>query len=177
MGIWPEQSGPNFLLYQTKVVQYLKEIRDSMGSGFQNIINEGELAEESLRGVCFNILDVELHPDSIHRGDGQIIPTIRRVYYAEDTATPRYEEQYLCDISTPSEIMSGDCRCFSQRRRVMSLMKKMFRHIYLSLNLSGSLLILEAWLLDKLSHNEYFLIGILLIKILLMWKAYEITMI
>ena len=79
MGIWPEQSGPNFLLYQTKVVQYLKEIRDSMGSGFQNIINEGELAEESLRGVCFNILD-----DSIHRGDVQIIPTIRRVYYAAE---------------------------------------------------------------------------------------------
>jgi len=50
-----------------------------MGSGFQNIINEGELAEESLRGVCFNILD-----DSIHRGDVQIIPTIRRVYYAAE---------------------------------------------------------------------------------------------
>ena len=53
MGIWPEQSGPNFLLYQTKAVQYLTEIRDSMESGFQNIINEGVLAEESLRGYVF----------------------------------------------------------------------------------------------------------------------------
>ena len=32
------------------------------------------------------------------------------------TTTPRYQEQYLCDISTPSEIMSGICRYFSQRR-------------------------------------------------------------
>ena len=46
-----------------------------MESGFQNITKEGVLAEESLRGVRFNILDVELHPDAIHRGGGQIIPT------------------------------------------------------------------------------------------------------
>ena len=34
------------------------------------------------------------------------------------TATPRYQKPvYLCDISSSSEIMSGVCRCFSQRRR------------------------------------------------------------
>ena len=117
----PEQSGPNFLVDQTKAVQYLNEIRDSMESGFQNITKEGVLAEESLRGVRFNILDVELHPDAIHRGGGQIIPTARRVYYAaEMTATPRYQEPvYLCDISTPSEVMSGVYQCFSQRRGVV----------------------------------------------------------
>ena len=117
----PEQSGPNFLVDQTKAVQYLNEIRDSMESGFQNITKEGVLAEESLRGVRFNILDVELHPDAIHRGGGQIIPTARRVYYAaEMTATPRYQEPvYLCDISTPSEVMSGVYQYFSQRRGVV----------------------------------------------------------
>ena len=91
----------NGLFDQTKAVQYLNKIRDSMESGFQNIRKEGVLTEESLRGVLFNILDIELYPDSIHRGGSQIIPTVRYVYYiVEMTATPRYQEQYLCDIST-----------------------------------------------------------------------------
>ena len=43
-----------------------------------------------MRGIRFNILDVELHADAIHRGGAQIIPTARRVYYAcEITANPR----------------------------------------------------------------------------------------
>ena len=105
----PDQSGPNFLIDQTKAVQYLNEIRDSMEGAFQNVTKEGVLAEENLRGVRFGIQDVELHNDAIHRGGGQIIPTARRVYYAcEMTATPRYQEPiYLCNIATPSDVMSG----------------------------------------------------------------------
>jgi elongation factor 2 len=117
----PEASGPNFLVDQTKAVQYLNEIRDSMEGAFQNVTKEGVLAEESLRGVRFNIMDVELHNDAIHRGGGQIIPTARRVYYASEiTAQPRYQEPvYLCDISTPSDVMNGVYQCFSQRRGVV----------------------------------------------------------
>lgn len=117
----PDASGPNFLVDQTKAVQYLNEIRDSMESAFQNVTKEGVLAEESLRGVRFNIQDVELHNDSIHRGGGQIIPTARRVYYASEmTAKPKYQEPvYLCSISTPQEVMNGVYQCFSQRRGVV----------------------------------------------------------
>ena len=117
----PDQIGPNFLIDQTKAVQYLNEIRDSMESAFQNITKEGVLAEENLRGVRFGIQDVELHNDSIHRGGGQIIPTARRVYYASEiTASPRYQEPiYLCNIATPQEVMSGVYQCFSQRRGVV----------------------------------------------------------
>ena len=57
----PDQSGPNFLIDQTKAVQYLNEIRDSMEGAFQNVTKEGVLAEENLRGVRFGIQDVELH--------------------------------------------------------------------------------------------------------------------
>ena len=117
----PDQAGPNFLVDQTKAVQYLNEIRDSMEGAFQNVTKEGVLAEESLRGVRFNIQDVELHNDSIHRGGGQIIPTARRVYYASEmTAKPRYQEPvYLCSISAPQDVMSGVYQCFSQRRGVV----------------------------------------------------------
>ena len=117
----PDQCGPNFLVDQTKSVQFLNEIRDSMEAAFQNVTKEGVLAEESLRGVRFNIQDVELHNDAIHRGGGQIIPTARRVYYASEiTANPRYQEPiYLCNISTPQDVMSGVYQCFSQRRGVV----------------------------------------------------------
>ena len=35
-----------------------------------------------MRGCRFNLYDVALHADAIHRGGGQIIPTTRRVLYA-----------------------------------------------------------------------------------------------
>ena len=53
-----------------------------------------------MRGIRFNIYDVALHTDAIHRGGGQIIPTARRVLYAcQLTAEPRLcEPVYCCEI-------------------------------------------------------------------------------
>ena len=53
-----------------------------------------------MRGVRFDIHDVTLHADAIHRGGGQIIPTTRRVLYACClTAAPRLlEPVYLVEI-------------------------------------------------------------------------------
>lgn len=114
----PENNGPNLLIDQTKAVQYLNEIRDAMESSFQWATKEGVLAEENMRGIRFNILDVEIHRDPAHRGGSQIIPAARRAYYAaEVTASPRFlEPVYLVDISTPNEVMNGIYQTFSQRR-------------------------------------------------------------
>ena len=53
-----------------------------------------------MRNIRFNIYDVTLHADAIHRGGGQIIPTARRVLYAcMLTADPRIMEPvYLVEI-------------------------------------------------------------------------------
>lgn len=53
-----------------------------------------------MRGVRFNIHDVTLHTDAIHRGGGQIIPTTRRALYAcQLTANPTLMEPvYLVEI-------------------------------------------------------------------------------
>lgn len=53
-----------------------------------------------MRGVRFDIHDVTLHADAIHRGGGQIIPTARRCFYASVlTAAPRLMEPvYLVEI-------------------------------------------------------------------------------
>ncbi|KAL7976109.1 hypothetical protein Chor_008357 [Crotalus horridus] len=65
-----------------------------------DITKGGALCEENLRGVRFDVHDVTLHADAIHRGGGQIIPTARRCLYAcMLTAQPRLMEPiYLVEI-------------------------------------------------------------------------------
>jgi elongation factor 2 len=117
----PDNVGPNFVVDQTKAVQFLNEIRDSIENAFQWATREGVVAEENMRGVRYNILDVELHADAVHRGGAQIIPTARRVFYAaEYTAEPRFQEPvYLVDIATPNDVMNGIYQCFNQKRGVV----------------------------------------------------------
>ncbi|XP_064390604.1 elongation factor 2b-like [Halichondria panicea] len=119
--IWsfgPDGTGPNLLVDVTKGVQYLNEIKDSMVAGFQWAAKEGVLCEENLRAVRFNVHDVTLHTDAIHRGGGQIIPTTRRVLYAcMLTATPRMMEPiYLVEIQCPEAAIGGIYKVLNRRR-------------------------------------------------------------
>ena len=63
------------------------------------------MCEENMRGVRFNIYDVTLHTDAIHRGGGQIIPTARRCLYACIlTAKPAVlEPVYLVEIQVSTK--------------------------------------------------------------------------
>jgi elongation factor 2 len=119
--IWcfgPDTMGPNILVDCTKGVQYLNEIKDSVVAGFQWASKEGVLCDENLRGVRFNIYDVTLHTDAIHRGGGQIIPTARRVLYASAlTAAPRMMEPvYLVEIQCPENAVGGIYGVLNKRR-------------------------------------------------------------
>merc|ERR1711962_1043491 len=119
--IWcfgPDTNGPNILVDCTKGVQYLNEIKDSCIAGFQWASKEGVLCDENLRGVRFNIYDVTLHADAIHRGGGQIIPPARRVLYASLlTAKPRIMEPvYLVEIQCPENAVGGIYGVLNRRR-------------------------------------------------------------
>jgi len=119
--IWcfgPEGTGPNLLVDTTKAVQYLNEIKDSCVAGFQWASKEGACAEENLRGVRFNIMDVTLHSDSIHRGTGQIMPTTRRVMLASQLlSTPGLQEpMFLVEIQVPESAQGGVYSCLNVRR-------------------------------------------------------------
>jgi len=119
--IWcfgPEGTGPNLLVDCTKGVQYLNEIKDSVIAGFQWATKESVLCEENMRGVRFNIYDVTLHADAIHRGGGQIIPTARRCFYAcMLTAQPRVMEPvYLVEIQCPETAVGGIYGVLNRRR-------------------------------------------------------------
>lgn len=119
--IWtfgPETTGPNILVDTSKGVQYLNEIKDSVAAAFQWSTKEGPLCDENVRGVRFNICDVQLHTDAVHRGGGQIIPTARRVLYgATLTAQPRIMEPiYLVEIQCPENAMGGIYSTLNKRR-------------------------------------------------------------
>jgi len=117
----PETSGPNFLVDSTKAVQYLQEIKDSMEAAFQWATKEAVMTEENMRGIRFNVMDVSVHADAVHRGGGQIIPTARRVYFAAElTAGPRFQEPiFLCEIQAPYDAMGGIYQTLTQRRGIV----------------------------------------------------------
>eukprot|EP01122_Echinamoeba_exundans_P009366 TRINITY_DN329_c2_g1_i1.p1 TRINITY_DN329_c2_g1~~TRINITY_DN329_c2_g1_i1.p1 ORF type:complete len:880 (+),score=262.70 TRINITY_DN329_c2_g1_i1:181-2640(+) len=119
--IWcfgPEGSGANLLVDVTKAVQYLNEIKDSFVAAFAWSTKEGALCDENMRSVRFNIHDVVLHTDAIHRGGGQIIPTARRVLYAAElTAQPALQEPvYLVEIQCPESAIGGIYGVLNRRR-------------------------------------------------------------
>jgi len=119
--IWcfgPDTNGPNLMIDCSKGVQYLNEIKDSVVAGFQWATKEGCLCDENMRNCRFNIYDVTLHADAIHRGGGQIIPTARRVLYAcMLTAEPRLMEPvYLVEIQCPENAVGGIYGVLNRRR-------------------------------------------------------------
>jgi elongation factor 2 len=119
--IWcfgPDTSGPNVFVDNTVGVQYLSEIKDHVVSAFQWATKEGCLAEEPMRGIRYNLFDVTMHADAIHRGAGQIMPTARRCMYACSlTAEPSLcEPVFLVNITAPEGALGGIYSCLNKKR-------------------------------------------------------------
>jgi len=119
--IWcygPETAGANVVVDETQGVQYLLEIKEHVNSGFQWVSKEGPLCEENMRGIRFNLRDVTLHADSIHRGAGQLMPATRRVCFAAElTGSPTLQEPvFLVEITCPQDAMSGVYNTLNMRR-------------------------------------------------------------
>ncbi|CAD8210299.1 unnamed protein product [Paramecium pentaurelia] len=122
--IWtfgPNDTGPNILCNQTTAVQYLNEIKESMQFAWQISTKEGALCQENMRGVRVNILDCVLSAETIYRGEGQIIPTARRLYSAcELTAQPRLQEPILLtEVTVPNQVTAGVYQCLSIRKGII----------------------------------------------------------
>jgi elongation factor 2 len=72
-----DQSG-NMLIDETKGVQFLQESMDSIRSGFDDVIHNGPIAHEAVRGVKFVLHHFVPHEDPAHRGLAQLMPATRR---------------------------------------------------------------------------------------------------
>ncbi|KAJ2650862.1 translation elongation factor 2 [Coemansia sp. RSA 1250] len=119
--IWafePEEKPANLMIDSTKGVQYMNEIKDHCISGLRWAVATGPCADEPLRGIRFNINDVTLHADSIHRGAGQIITACRNVVYASILmAQPTLQEPiYLVEVQCPDSAMGGVYSVLNRRR-------------------------------------------------------------
>jgi len=119
--IWafgPDGEGPNIIVDATKGCQFMHDIKDSLVTGFNVVTANGVMCDENVRGMRINVNDTTLHPDSIHRGGGQLIPVSRRVFYAcQLKAKPRLQEPYfLVEITCPSDCSGAVYSCITQKR-------------------------------------------------------------
>jgi len=114
----PPDATANVLVDCTKAVQYLNEIKDSMVGAFIQASACGILCEEAIRGVRFNVMDITMHADAIHRGAGQIMPPCKRAMYACQirSGPTLLEPMFLADIMVPRNALAGVYSTLNQRR-------------------------------------------------------------
>jgi len=122
--IWcfgPETTGPNMVVDVTKGVANINEVKDHFATAFQWASKEGVLCDENMRGCRFDVHDLTMHADAIHRGGGQMIPTARRNYYGcVLTAKPRMlEPVFMVEIQTVEHAMGGIYGVLNKRRGIV----------------------------------------------------------
>ena len=86
-----------------------------------NVLRQGPLCEEKLRGVLFKITDAQLHQDPMHRGVGQVLPMASRSCKAAFLASePRLMEPvFKCVITTDEDRRGAVYNCLGDRRGVV----------------------------------------------------------
>lgn len=123
--IWafgPEETGPNILvddtLPSTTDKKLLRGVQESIKQGFSWGTREGPLCEEPIRNTKFRITSVELAPEAIYRGGGQVIPTARRAIYSSFLmAGPRLMEPvYTCAMTGPADSIASLYTVLMKRR-------------------------------------------------------------
>eukprot|EP00457_Paulinella_chromatophora_P001051 gb/GEZN01001053.1/.p1 GENE.gb/GEZN01001053.1/~~gb/GEZN01001053.1/.p1 ORF type:complete len:884 (-),score=157.77 gb/GEZN01001053.1/:335-2986(-) len=108
----------NVLVDTTKAVQYLHEISDHVVAAFIQVSLAGVFCEEAMRGIRYNLMDVTLHADTIHRGAGQIMPPAKKAMQgAQIRSGPALlEPMYIADITVPNNALAGVYATLSARR-------------------------------------------------------------
>jgi elongation factor 2 len=117
----PPDGLPNCLVDVTKGIAYLLEIKDHCVTAFQQATVEGCLCGETMRGCRFDIHDVVLHADAIHRGANQMMPTMKRVLYAAQikSGPSLLEPMYVAEITVPQIATSGVYTTLNGRRGIV----------------------------------------------------------
>jgi len=117
----PPDAIANMVVDTTKGIQFLHEIKDHVIGAFMQITMGGVLCDEIMRGIRFNIEDVKLHADAIHRGAGQIQPCAKRVFSACQIASgPKLlEPMYLVEITVPNSDISGVFHTLNSKRGII----------------------------------------------------------
>jgi elongation factor 2 len=116
--------GPNIMTDVSKGVQYMREVEDYVIEAFKEVVEEGPIMREPMRGLKVLIDDAVLHEDSVHRGPAQIVPAVRRPIQAGILlANPTVLEPLLkLEVRVPQEFMGGAIKVIQGRRgRILSM--------------------------------------------------------
>jgi len=116
--VWAIEEHRNIIVDLTKGIQYLREARDMIISGFRWACQNGPLCEEPIRGVKVKLMDAMLHEDPVHRGPAQIMPAIRRAILGSFLTANAVllEPVYKIGVSVPAQWV-GDCSSIITRKR------------------------------------------------------------
>lgn len=114
----PDDCGPNVIVDASKGVQNLAEVKEFLKMGLDTVVNEGPVIGEPVQGVKLDLMDLTLHADSIHRGAGQMIPTMNRLAIGLIlSARPiLYEPIFLAEISLQEHMVDAAMHVVKGRR-------------------------------------------------------------
>jgi elongation factor 2 len=116
--IWALEEHRNILVDMTKGIQYLREVKETVSSGFRWAARNGPLCDEPIRGLKVKLLDAKLHEDPVHRGPAQIMPAMKRALWGSFlTAKPTLiEPVYKVGVSVPQQFV-GEVTGLITRKR------------------------------------------------------------
>ena len=117
----PTDNNVNLLVDATVSTQYMNEIREACKSGFTWATNDGPLIGSPIERMKIDIVDVTMHADAIHRGQGQIMPPMRRVIHgAMLSAQPRLLEPiFLVSVTVPQDFSGGVFNVITKKRGII----------------------------------------------------------
>ena len=122
--IWAIDDNLNIFVDNTKGVQYLKDVKDTLINGFRWSVAEGPLAHEAMRGVLVRLLDATIHDDPVHRGPAQLMPALKNAIMAGFlTAKPvLLEPIFKIEVKVTQEYMGNVLKIITTKRgRVISV--------------------------------------------------------
>jgi elongation factor 2 len=116
--VWSLEEHRNVLVDLTKGVQYLREVRTMVISGFRWACQSGPLCEEPMRGLKVKLMDASLHEDPVHRGPAQIMPATRRGILGSFLSSKPVilEPVYKIGVSVPAQWV-GEVSSLITRKR------------------------------------------------------------
>lgn len=101
--VWALEEHRNIFIDLTKGIQFMRDIQETVLSGFRWACEAGPLCNEPIRGMKIKFMNTQLHEDPVHRGPAQIMPAIRRAIFGSFLTADSVllEPIYRIQISVP----------------------------------------------------------------------------
>ena len=117
----------NILINGTKGVQFVQESTDSINTGFEDVMKEGPLCREQMRGCKFIFTHFVPHEDTAHRGLSQLGPASRRACMGAllTAGTTVLEPTLAIEVRVPTDLVGNVSTVINGRRgKVLDMSQK-----------------------------------------------------